>query len=180
VTKHLSRRYESLTGVVLLILPLACRGGVSTQLEESNDDPGLRNATSTGSGNGTSKGSAVQGATFKVRRIDDARFVVTVLDGSSVELITQRTRLVPAVKDGLVVGLRLHGDLRGELAGALGLKPGDVLLEINGVPLDDSKRLLESREVMFGAESTTIQYRRDGEEQSVRYDVQRAAQKVEP
>jgi hypothetical protein len=70
------------------------------------------------------------------------------------------------VKDGLVVGLRLHGDLQGELAGALGLKPGDVLLKINGVPLDDSKRLLESREVMFGAKSTTIQYRRDGEEQA--------------
>jgi type II secretory pathway component PulC len=108
-------------------------------------------------------------------------FEVTVLEGSSVELIeSPRTRLAPVVRGGLVVGLRLLGGLQGELAAALGLKAGDVLLEINGVSVDDSQHLLESREVMFGAKSTTIRYRRDAAERSVRYDLRRAAQNVEP
>jgi S1-C subfamily serine protease len=122
----------------------------------------------------------MQGPTFKVRRTDEGRFVVTVLDGSSVELVkSPKAGLAPVVRDGLVAGLRLHGDLEGELAGALGLEPGDILLDINGVPFNDSQRLLESREVMFGAKSTTIRYRRNGEEQSVFYELQRVAQKVE-
>jgi hypothetical protein len=167
--------------VGLLILSLACRDDVSSHLEESNGHRGLRNAASARSDTGTGQGSGKQGPTFDVRRIDEGGFVVTVLNGSSVELIASHgTRLAPILRDGRVVGLRLLGDLQGELAGALGLEPGDVVLEINGVPLDDSQRLLESREVMFGAMSTTIRYRRDASERSVRYDLQRAPRRVEP
>ena len=62
--------------------------------------------------------------------------------GSEIPRILGETALQPATEEGRVVGLRLLRVASGTLLTELGLRPGDVLTEINGTPTDSLPALI--------------------------------------
>ena len=82
----------------------------------------------------------------RIRPIDDQTFEV---DRSLVrELVTGVTqpgnlRLIPTFDHGALTGIRLLGATPGSLPAAIGLASGDVLVAVNGAPIQSAQQLLD-------------------------------------
>ncbi len=82
----------------------------------------------------------------RIRPIDDQAYEV---DRSLIrELVTGVTRsgsvrLIPSFDHGAFTGIRLLGGGAGSLPAAIGLASGDVLVAINGVPIQSAQQLLD-------------------------------------
>lgn len=61
-------------------------------------------------------------------------------------------------------GLRVYGVRRHSLLGRLGLQNGDVLLDVNGIPLSSLGNLLEAHAALEGANALFVRIERRGEE----------------
>ena len=82
----------------------------------------------------------------RVKKIDDHtyevdRSLVRDLVGGAVG--TSGTRISPVTKDGKLDGLRLFGVRSGSIAGALGLRNGDVLQAVNDTKIESANTMLE-------------------------------------
>lgn len=81
-----------------------------------------------------------------IRPIDDQTYEV---DRSLIrELVTGvirpgSLRLIPSFDHGALTGIRLLGATAGSLAAAVGLASGDVLIAINGAPIQSAQQLLD-------------------------------------
>jgi general secretion pathway protein C len=67
----------------------------------------------------------------------------------------------PRMTEGRVNGVRLQG--AGESLRAAGLQPGDVLLSVNGTPLDSPDRLKDLQDQMAKAPETEVRFERAGQ-----------------
>jgi hypothetical protein len=91
-------------------------------------------------------GSAPAAWDGRVRQLDDQTYEV---DRSLVrELVTGVTRpgslrLIPMFDRGALTGIRLLGATPGSLPAAIGLASGDVLVAINGAPIQNAQQLLD-------------------------------------
>jgi general secretion pathway protein C len=90
-------------------------------------------------------------------------------DGSLRNVITQNAsrltdivRLAPHVQEGQVVGFRVNPGRDRESFEALGLLPGDVVTDINGVVLDDASRGLQAFEALGEATMANVTVLREG------------------
>jgi hypothetical protein len=79
-------------------------------------------------------------------------------------------RLLPLTRGGAPIGVRVHGVRRGALAGRLGLENGDIVLDVNGLPLPATGSLdvaLASGSVaqrLVAADALFVRLERRGEE----------------
>lgn len=71
-------------------------------------------------------------------------------------------RVVPELRDGKVIGLRLFGIRPGSLLGTLGLKNGDRLEAINGFDLTSPEKALEAYARLRTAKRLSVQLDRVG------------------
>jgi hypothetical protein len=82
----------------------------------------------------------------RIKKIDDTTYEVEralVRDLVSGSVGTGGARISPITKDGQLAGLRLFGVRDGQLAGALGLRNGDVLQAINNRKIESANTLLD-------------------------------------
>ena len=79
------------------------------------------------------------------------------------DLATGSARVTPARDGGTTIGFRLFGVRPDSLAGHLGLQAGDVVAEINGVPLDNMQNLMRVWGLVRQAETIeAVVFRRGG------------------
>lgn len=76
--------------------------------------------------------------------------------------LTDIVRLAPHVQEGQVVGFRVNPGRDRESFEALGLLPGDIVTDINGVVLDDPSRGLQAFEALGEATMANVTVLRDG------------------
>jgi general secretion pathway protein C len=76
--------------------------------------------------------------------------------------LTDILRLAPHIQEGQVIGFRVNPGRDRESFEALGLLPGDVVTDINGVVLDDASRGLQAFEALGEATMANVTVLRDG------------------
>ena len=102
-----------------------------------------------------------------VTRVDDrtvevSHAVVDALLANPSELMRQ-VRVVPMVRDGKTVGVKLFGIRGKSMVSALGIQNGDLLLSIDGVSTTDPDGMLERYATLRAAQSLTLELERSGQ-----------------
>lgn len=78
-------------------------------------------------------------------------------------------RMIPQMENGRTIGFRVMAIRRGTLLEKLGLKVGDVVAEINQVPLDSPEKALQVFQQIREASNISIGLIRNGERQTFEY-----------
>jgi len=84
--------------------------------------------------------------------------------------LTDIIRLAPNVDQGKVTGFRVQPGRDRQTFDALGLMPGDVVTDINGVVLDDASKGLQAFEALGEATMANVTVLRDGTPQAIVID----------
>ncbi len=122
------------------------------------DDPDDRH----GGGSATQRSTPADGDAERTAR--QLRAELTEDPGALVRMV----RFQPHQEGGELVGFRLQprGD-HTETLRTLGLNPDDVLTEINGIPLNDTRRGREALEELRSAERVQVEFLRDGRREQI-------------
>ena len=97
------------------------------------------------------------------RRADVDRWLQT---GSA---LLRNTRIVPSLRDGRVVGVRVYGVRRGEALARLGLVDGDVIQRVNGLDIASPDRCLEAYARLRQSDEVVVDLVRRGRRLTLRY-----------
>ncbi len=102
---------------------------------------------------------------FRVDRgmVDSAR--------SNMGALLQSARMIPHMENGQTTGFRLVGMQRGSLLEQLGLRLGDVVVEINQVRLDSPEKALQIFQQVREANNISLGLVRNGEPQTFQYSL---------
>lgn len=79
------------------------------------------------------------------------------------EQLYRDVRLMPAMVDGRMTGFRAHWVKDGSIIGALGLKAGDIITKVNGLPLDNLQRVISLMQVLTTTGRFEIELERNGQ-----------------
>lgn len=82
-----------------------------------------------------------------------------------------RTRILPEMRDGRVVGVRVFGIQPGDLLAALGFANGDVIRAINGFDIGSPEPCLEPYSRLHPAREVTVTFERNGRARSYLYAI---------
>lgn len=88
-------------------------------------------------------------------------FVESLLADPS--LMTRQARVMPSVREGQTLGLKIYGVRPRSVPKLLGIKNGDLLLRVNGRELKSWEAALELSKTLHGAERMVIDLERKGE-----------------
>jgi len=110
-----------------------------------------------------------------VRRLGPTRWSISQEEMESAkanmsQLMTQ-VRIVPNFTEGKPDGFKLLSIKRGSLFDRLGLRNGDVVRQINGVPLDNPQKALEVYGDLESGQSFSLDILRGGREQTFSYEL---------
>lgn len=102
---------------------------------------------------------------FRVDRgmVDSAR--------SNMGALLQSARMIPHMENGQTAGFRLVGMQRGSLLEQLGLRLGDVVVEINQVRLDSPEKALQIFQQVREANNISLGLIRNGQPQTFEYSL---------
>jgi len=84
--------------------------------------------------------------------------------------ITRIMRFAPHVEAGQIVGFRVTPGPEADVFAGLGLEPGDVVTDINGIQLDDPSRGLQAFEALGESTMANVTILRDGNPQVIVID----------
>ena len=79
------------------------------------------------------------------------------------------TRIVPALRDGRIVGVRVYGVRRGEGIARLGIVDGDVIQRVNGLDIASPDRCLEAYARLRQSDEVVVDLVRRGRRLTLRY-----------
>lgn len=110
-----------------------------------------------------------------VRRLGSNRWSISREEMESAkanmsQLMTQ-VRIAPNFTEGKPDGFKLLSVKRGSLFDRLGLRNGDVVRQINGVPLDSPEKALEIYGQLESGQSVSVTILRRGREQTFTYEL---------
>jgi len=112
-----------------------------------------------------------------IKKIDDFTYEVpaATLDAllANPTALGRAARIVPAMKLGQPVGLKIYAIRPQTLFAAIGLKSGDTLLAINDHPLDDANAMMALTGTLKGVSSLRIELERRGRPEVVKIAVTR-------
>jgi len=105
--------------------------------------------------------------------VDENRWKIskTVVDGARANLssLLQSARMVPQVKNGKTVGFKLVELEKGSLLERIGLKVGDLIVEINQVQLNSPEKALQIFQQVREANNITLGLIRNGNPETFEY-----------
>ena len=84
--------------------------------------------------------------------------------------ITRVMRFAPHVEGGQIVGFRVTPGPEADVFQGLGLEPGDVVTDINGITLDDPSRGLQAFEALGESTMASVTILRNGNPQVISID----------
>ncbi len=90
---------------------------------------------------------------------------------SNMGALLQSARMIPHMENGQTAGFRLVGMQRGSLLEQLGLRLGDVVVEINQVRLDSPEKALQILQQVREANNISLGLIRNGEPQTFQYSL---------
>jgi general secretion pathway protein C len=102
------------------------------------------------------------------------------LIASGPEVIGEMIRPMPELANGQLRGFRLYPGRDRQKFEKLGLQPGDLVTQVNGVPLSDPQRGLEILRGLGNAGQATVTLERGGAVQQVTVDAAQVATLAEP
>lgn len=79
------------------------------------------------------------------------------------EQLYRDVRLMPAMVDGRMTGFRAHWVKDGSLISTLGLKAGDTITKVNGLPLDNLQRVISLMQVLTTTGRFEVELERNGQ-----------------
>lgn len=85
----------------------------------------------------------------------------------------QLVRWQGVLKDGRIAGVRVYPGERPELFKRSGLQPGDLVVELNGMPLGDPASAAQFAQTLAATPSSTLRVERAGRYETVQIDVAR-------
>lgn len=88
---------------------------------------------------------------------------------SNLNSLLQTARVIPSVKNGNTVGFKLVELKRGSLLEKIGLKVGDLLVEINGVQLNSPEKALQVFQQVRDANNISLGLVRNGQPRTFEY-----------
>lgn len=83
----------------------------------------------------------------------------------------RRTRIVPEIRDGRTVGVRVFGIHPGDSLSSLGFADGDVILRVGDVEVASPDRCLEAYTTLRAADRLTVSFERRGRARSHVYAI---------
>lgn len=86
-------------------------------------------------------------------------------------LLARSARMVPAREGDAFVGFKVFGIRSGSVPAALGLKNGDLLRTVNGLPLTNPQQALEAYTRLRKASAVMLELTRRGEPLTLRYTI---------
>jgi len=118
---------------------------------------------------------ALRATTRGVRALGRGVYVVSrrAIDGAleSRGGLGRRTRIVPEIRDGRTVGVRVFGIHQGDSLSSLGFADGDVILRVNDVEVASPDRCLEAYARLRAADQLTVSFERRGRVRSHVYAI---------
>jgi general secretion pathway protein C len=81
-------------------------------------------------------------------------------------------RIVPYFEGGAAKGFRLQGLKSGGMFSAIGIRNGDVVLSVNGSPIDSPQKALDIYQSMMTQSSVNLTVLRRGKEEQLTYAIQ--------
>ncbi|MCB9506098.1 MAG: PDZ domain-containing protein [Myxococcales bacterium] len=126
------------------------------------------------SSSGAAAQTIEQRVAANVRRNDDgsyeiSRDLIQQVANDQQLMQQQAPRIVPNYVNGSPRGFRLQGVATGSIFSAIGVRNGDVILGVNGTPIDSPQRALELYQAMLQQERVQLQIERRGREQTLDY-----------
>lgn len=85
------------------------------------------------------------------------------------DALLRSTRIVPHLRDGRVVGVRVYGVRRGEWLSRLGIADGDVIQRVNGLDIASPDRCLEAYARLRQSDEVVVDIVRRGRRLTLRY-----------
>jgi hypothetical protein len=85
--------------------------------------------------------------------------------------LASRARIVPAMRDGSVWGMKLFGIRGGDVLAGLGLRNGDTLLRLGGQPISSPEKALEAYAAVREAKVIEAHIERKGQEMRITYRI---------
>lgn len=82
--------------------------------------------------------------------------------GVDARALAQQVQVLPVVENGKFVGVRLSGGREAAALAKLGLKPDDVVTQVNGIPLDSFSRAQTVASSFQNASTVSVTVRRGG------------------
>ncbi|MBA2664204.1 MAG: PDZ domain-containing protein [Bradymonadaceae bacterium] len=125
-------------------------------------------AAQNGAGVGAGAGNAVQQVSENKYTVNRAAIDQEL---SNPEALARQARIMPNYKDGEKAGLRLVGISPNSVYSQLGIRSGDVIHSVNGVPLDNQRKAMEMLEQMRREKNVTIEVERRGKKEKIEYDI---------
>lgn len=117
--------------------------------------------------------AAATAASTNVVDLGDGRYRVdrAMVDSARANMgaLLQSARMIPHLENDQTVGFRLVGMQRGSLLEQLGLRLGDVVMEINRVKLDSPEKALQVFQQVREANNISLGLVRDGQPQTFEY-----------
>ena len=105
-----------------------------------------------------------------LRKLGFAAIGSDVLISDNASKLTSIMRFAPHVEGGQVIGFRVTPGQDADSFAALGLEPGDVVTDINGLALDDPSRGLQAFEALGEATMANVTIVRNGTPQVIVID----------
>lgn len=90
---------------------------------------------------------------------------------SAAASLSSYVRIAPAVEGGQLIGFRLTPSSDPELFAALGFEPGDVLMEVNGVRLNDPNNQSRAFSALTESSQAQATIRRNDQQQTIVVDL---------
>lgn len=92
--------------------------------------------------------------------------------GVDTEQLARQVQVLPVIENGSFVGVRLSGGQSNVALAKLGLKPDDVVTQVNGIPLDNISRAQAVADSLANASSIAVTVRRGGELEEISVNLQ--------
>jgi len=125
---------------------------------------------------GPSPGSASESAALSTGSSSPNRIAVkrTQIDEAiqNINALMKQVRIVPNFTEGKPDGLALSGVMTGSFFSALGLQSGDILLGVDGKPIQSADDALKIYTGMKTANRLQLNIRRNGREETLEYAIE--------
>jgi general secretion pathway protein C len=119
-------------------------------------------------GSGTGSSSSSDGASEELIKVDETELTQQL---ENLPLLLTQARAVPYFKDGKAVGLRLFAIKRDSLYEKVGLKNGDILVDINGESLADITQAAKIFEKLKTDRELSLKLERSRQNKVLKYEI---------
>jgi general secretion pathway protein C len=144
----------------------------------------LRYPEMAGASSAGSRVAATRPQLTGIRQPESLGAAVSIADAASeaASLIGEHMQVAMHTENGQAIGFRVQPRGDGRVFAQLGLEPGDILTQVNGIPLSDARNAPQVLAVLGETQQASVMIRRNGSDQALTLnvgDIQRLAESLQ-